>query len=167
MRSISARNKGIIIGVLMVAICLVMFYMLHKSLQGRNEYVVFAIYIAGICWSLLDHKSQYKADSFKEYFSTGFKTFIVPCLLMVLFVYIFNKLNPQIRDSMISENNNLLQQDGSRTPAEVQANADKIKELYIPFTLLATTIKYLFMGALVTLVGAGFLSSKPAQATRL
>lgn len=143
----------------MIATCLVMFYGLHKSLQGRNEYIVFALYIAGIGWCLADYHRQPNSKKFKDYFSAGFKTFIVACLMMVVFVYIFNKLNPQIRDAMIAENNKLVTEVGSRTPAEVQANAEKIKELYLPFTLLATILKYLFLGALVTLVGSGFLSS--------
>ncbi len=150
----------------MVITSLVMFYGMHISLQGRNEYIVFALYIAGICWCLADYHRQRNNKTFKDYFSAGFKTFIVACLMMVVFVYIFNKLNPQIRDAMIAENNKLVSEVGSRTPAEVQANADKIKELYLPFTLLATTLKYLFLGALITVVGAGFLSSRGADSNR-
>ncbi|MEO7264511.1 MAG: DUF4199 family protein [Ferruginibacter sp.] len=166
MDKISERNKGLITGILMVATSLLLFYVLHKSLQGRNEYIIFALYIAGICWCLADYHRQSNNKKFKDYFSAGFKTFIVACLMMVVFAYIFNKLNPQIRDTMIAENNDLVLKSGSRTPAEVQANGDKIKELYLPFTLLATTLKYLFLGALITMVGAGFLSSRAADANR-
>jgi hypothetical protein len=166
MHKISERNKGLVTGFVMVVTSLLMFYGLHKSLQGRNEYIVFALYIAGICWCLADYHRQQNSKKFKDYFSAGFKTFIVACLMMVVFVYIFNKLNPQIRDAMIAENNKLVSEVGSRTPAEVQANADKIKELYLPFTLLATTLKYLFLGGLITMVGAGFLSSRAAESNR-
>ncbi len=166
MHKISERNKGLITGILMIATSLVIFYVLHKSLLGTNEYIVFALYIAGLCWSLFDYHQQSNSKKFKDYFSAGFRTFIVACLLMVVFVYIFNKLNPQIRDAMIAENDKLVSEVGSRTPAEVQANADKIKELYLPFTLLATTLKYLFIGALISVVGAGFLSNRAAESNR-
>ena len=162
MVDISERNKGLLTGAVMILVCLILFYLLHQQITRTNEYLVFAIYIAGICWSLVAYHRKQTSKTFKDYFSAAFKTFVVASLLIVLFIFIFNKLNPQIRDKMIAENNALLIKDGSRTPAEVQANAAKVKELYLPFTLMATTIKYLFLGALISVVGAGFLSSKKA-----
>ncbi len=163
MKNISSRNKGIITGLLMSAVLLLLFYGLHKPVTGNTEFIIYAVYIAGILWSLFDYKKTAPANAkFKDYFSAGFKTFIVVVLIMVLFTFIFYKFNLQLRDGPIEENNRLLLKEGNKTPAEIAANAEQLKKLFMPVMIGIATFKYLFLGALISLIGAGFLSQKAA-----
>jgi hypothetical protein len=79
---------------------------------------------------------------------------------MVIFTYIFYKFNTQYRDNGIAENNKLLLQEGNHTPAEIENNALQLKKIFMPMMLGINTFKYLILGVLVTVVGAGFLSKK-------
>jgi hypothetical protein len=126
--------------------------------NGSNQYMVLLLFIAGIAWTLLDFRQTVRDTAgFKDYFSEGFKCFIVITLLMVIYTFAFYKLNPQIMENGIKENNILVMKEGNHTPAEIEENANKLRNIFMPMMLAINTMKYLFLGALVSLVGAGFL----------
>jgi Protein of unknown function (DUF4199) len=161
MANISARNKGIITGFVMIGIWLLLFYGLHKPVIGTTEYYIYVIYIAGITWSLFNYKKTAVGDEkFKDYFSVGFRTFIIVVLMMAIFAFIFYKFNVQLRDGPIAENSQLLLKQGNKTPAEIEANAALLRKIYLPMMTGITTFKYLLIGATIAAVVSGFLSRK-------
>ena len=143
----------------MVITALLLFYVFKLPAIGTGQYLVWAIYTAGIIWALMNHK-QGVEQTFKAYFSEGFKAFIVAVLLIIVYTFIFYKMNPQIVEKMISDNNALIVKEGNHTPAEMQENADKFRSIFIPGILMTNTLIYLVIGALVSVIGAGFLSQK-------
>jgi glycerol uptake facilitator-like aquaporin len=160
MKNISAKYIGLITGALMVLVSLVMFYQFHYPDTGTVKYVCYSIYTFGIIVSLLNFKKDNGEKDFKDYFSEGFKTFVVVCLIMALFTWVFYKMNPQIFDKIIAEINKINAQDPNKTTQEVIENGEKIRSIRIPMTVAINTIMYMVIGALVTLIGAGFLSQK-------
>jgi hypothetical protein len=162
MNKISATYKGVITGFLIVLVSLLMFYILKFPVTGNNQFVPLVIFIAGIVWSLFSFRDRSSPEeiTFKNFFSEGFKTFIVVTLIMALYTFVFYKLNPQILENSLKENNELILKEGNHTAAEIDANNIKLRNIFMPMMLAINTIKYLFLGALVTLIGAGFLSSK-------
>lgn len=161
LKDLNATKKGLITGMVMIGLALFFFYVLKMPINQKEQYVIFTVYIAGIAWSLLSHK-QISAENknFKSYFSTGFKTFIVVTLLMVLYTFIFFKFNTAYRDAGIAENNELLMKEGNHTAAEIERNANQLKQIFMPVMVGIATFKYLILGALVTLIGSGYLSRK-------
>lgn len=160
MKKINATYKGIIIGALMIVLSVIFFYLLKFPVNGDNQLVILIIYLLGIIWSQFSLKKKGGIYSFKEYFSEGFKTFIVVTLFMVVYTFIFYKLNTQILENVIKENNVLILKNGDHMPAELPANADKLRNIFMPMMLAINTIKYLLLGAIVSLIGAGFFSQK-------
>ena len=160
MRNISAKYIGLLTGGLMVLTSLVMFYQFHYPDTGTVKYVCFSIYTIGIIISLLNFKNNNSNKDFKDYFSEGFKTFVVITLIMAIFTWVFYKMNPQIFDNIINEINKINALDPNKTPQEVIENGEKIRSVRIPMTVAITTMMYMVMGALVTLIAAGFLSQK-------
>lgn len=161
LQNLNATKKGLIIGLVMIVLSLLFYYVLKMPLNQKDQYVLFTVYIAGIAWSLFSFKQTSAAiKNFKSYFSTGFKTFIVVTLLMVLYTAIFFLFNTAYRDSGIAENNKMLLQQGNHTPAEIESNAKQLKQIFMPVMLGIATFKYLILGALVTAIGSGFLSQK-------
>lgn len=143
----------------MVLATVVFFYGLKYSITGQNQFVVLGVFVIGVIASLLIfHKNIAEPQSFKTYFAEGFKAFIVATLIMVLFTFIFYKLNPQIMENGIAENNLLIQAEGNHTPQEIEGNSQKLRDIFIPMMLGITTVKYLILGALISLIGAGFLA---------
>jgi phosphatidylserine synthase len=160
MKHISAKYIGLITGGLMVLVSLLMFYQFHLPDTGTVKYVCYSIYTIGIIVALFNFKTNNDDKEFKDYFSEGFKTFVVVCLIMALFTWIFYKMNPQIFDNIINDINKINAQDPNKTPQEVIENGEKIRSIRIPMTVAINTILYMIMGAFVTLVGAGLLSQK-------
>ena len=160
MRNISAKYIGLITAALMVITALILFYMLKLPSIGKGQYLVWAIYSSGVIWSLMLYKQHLEDQSFKAYFSQGFKTFIVAALIIIVYTFIFYKMNPQIVEKMISDNDALILKEGNHTPAEMQENADKFRSIFIPGMLMTNTLIYLVIGALISVIGAAFLSQK-------
>ncbi len=159
MKNISAKYIGLITGSLIVLVSLMMFYQFHFPDTGIVIYVRFTIFTIGIIFTLLIYKNQNaETRNFKDYFSEGFKTFVIVVLIMAIFTIVFYKFNPQIFESKLLEINKYNALDTSKTPAEVIENGNKLKSVFLPMTVAITTILYLVIGALVSLIGAGFLS---------
>lgn len=159
MKNISSKNIGILTGSLMVATFLVMFYVLKLPDTGAVTYTCYGIYIVGILTALIIHKNNTATDkNFKAFFAEGFKVFVIAVLFMAIFYIIFYKLNTQIRDLKIIEINSFNSNDPNKTTKEVIENGEKLKNIFIPMTVAINTFLYLVLGALVTALGAGFLS---------
>lgn len=159
MKNISTTYKGVITGTLMIVLSLLFFYIMKLPANGKNQYIILIVFIAGILWSLISFKLNGPPTlTIKNYFSEGFKTFIVVTLFMAVFTFIFYKLNPQIMENGILENNALILKDGNKTPAEINENADKMRSIFIPMMLAINTIKYLLLGTLISIIAGGFLS---------
>jgi glycerol uptake facilitator-like aquaporin len=160
MKNISAKYIGLITGGLMVLVSLLMFYQFHYPDTGTVKYVSYSIYTFGIIVSLLNFKNNNGDKDFKDFFSEGFKTFVVVALIMAIFTFVFYKINPQIFEKTIEEINKINSLDTSKTPAEVIENGNKIRSIKLPMTVAMNTIIYMILGALISLIGAGFLSQK-------
>ena len=145
----------------MIGLALFFFYELKKPFDSSYQFIIYTVYSAGIIWCLLDFKRTAPADSkFKDFFSAGFKMFVIVTLLMVFFVLIFFYLNPQITETRLAENNKLLLAEGNHTPVEIEKNANEMKRIFIPMMLGITTFMYLFLGALITAITSAFLIQK-------
>lgn len=145
----------------MVAASLILFYILHFPENGKNQYFIYGIYTIGILVGLFFfHQNNHEESNFKNYFSEGFKVFVVVTLIMAVFTFIFYKINPQILENALVEINSYNAKDADKTPAEVTANAEKLRGIFIPMMIATTTVKNLVLGALITIVAAGFLSQK-------
>ena len=162
MRSISSKYIGIITGIAMVLVSLLMFYVLKFPAfgEGQRQYFVWTVYVAGIICSLVAFKAKPGEHSFKEYFSEGFKTFIVAALIIVVYSFIFHKLNPQILEKAIADNNAMAIKEGTHTAPEIADNAEKLRKIFIVGILMTNTVIYLLLGSLVSMIGGGILSQK-------
>lgn len=155
-----AQKIGLGTGISMVVISAVAFYAFHVPYQSKFPIVLYSIYTIGILFSLISFHRQSTGAKFKEYFSEGFKTFIIAVLLIVIYTFVFVKMNPNMIDGFIEENNRQLAAQGNRTPAEIAENATNIRSMFLLTMVTGTMIIYLIIGALVSLVGAGFLSQQ-------
>ena len=161
MKTLKVQYIGLITAALMIAVSLIAFYVLRLPVESNFQWMVYLIFVGGIVWSLLSlFKSDITAKSFKDYFSTGFKTFVIVAFLMALFTYVFFTINIDFRDAKIIENNKLLLAEGNHLPKEIEENAKQLKKLFMPIMISSAMFRYLIIGALVSVIGAGFLSTK-------
>lgn len=152
MRELNATYKGLVTGLIMVAISLGIFYY-KKSFDNNLQYITYAVYIAGIAWTLISYsRLEHAIRSFRNYFSQGFKCFIVVTLVMVSFTYIFIKSDPSLKEEMANNYKIGLEKKGNLTPAEVDKNVIYAKEYYVTMLTSGAIFGYLVIGILITAI---------------
>lgn len=161
MQNLKAAHIGLVTGLLMVAASLLSFYVLKNPVESNFQFVIYILFTLGILLSLVVYsKTNNGKDGFKDYFSTGFKTFVVMALLMAVFTFIFFSLNTDFRDSKIADNTKLIIAEGNHLPNEIAENEKKLKQMFLPIMVSSAVFRYLIMGAVITVIAAGFLSQK-------
>jgi len=145
----------------MIVACVICYFGLKIPFNSKEQFIVLAIYAAGIVWSLVAFNSANTGEKkFKAYFQAGFKTFIVVTLLMVIYCIVFYTFNTGMRDTWIENNNQMLLKEGNHTPAEIAENAKQMKSIFLPMMVGIYLFKHLIIGVLVTAVATGFLISQ-------
>lgn len=136
-------------------------YYTKGSFENNLKYVAHAIYVAGILWTLMSFKNNAsEGTSFKNYFSEGFKSFIVVTFVMVLFTLIFTKMHPELKEQNAIINRADLVSRGNYTPQEIDKMVLQAKEYYVTLQVSMAIFGYLVIGVIVTLVGSVALSRK-------
>ena len=159
MKQPTPTQKGLITGVLMIIASLLSYYILKNPVESYFQFIIYSLFTGGIVWSLIAHSKKYgNTISFKDYFSVGFKTFIVVTLLMAGFAYIYFSFNTEFRDSKIAENSKMLLMQGDHLPKEIEENANQLKKMFLPLMISSAVFRYLILGALITAITGGYLS---------
>ena len=152
MRELNATYKGLVTGIVMVALSLGIFYA-RKSFDNDLQYLTYAVYIAGILWTIVSYsRLPHAIRTFRNYFSQGFKCFIVVTLVMVSFTYIFLKADPSLKEKMAQNYRVELMKKGNLTPAEIDKNVEYAKDYYVTMFTSASIFWYLAIGAIVTTI---------------
>ncbi len=161
MGKITASKKGLVTGALMLVLSILFFFILKKPIASEYQFAIWSIYTIGIIWSVFSFsKSATPQTKFKEYFSVGFKTFIVATFIMILFTWVYYLTHPEIANQFIIENNAALLKEKNHTFNEIEENAKQFKRMFIPMNLMIRTLMYLILGALISAISAGFLQGK-------
>lgn len=161
MKLITPTQKGVITSAVMILASLFSLYILKNPVEGSFQLVIYLLFCGGIIWSILTYSiSDTPKKTFNNYFSIGFKTFVVVSLLMAVFTGIYFYLNPEINNNSIAENSRLLLKEGNHLPKEIEENAKELKKWFLPLMISLAIFKYLFIGAFVSLVAAGILGKK-------
>jgi len=160
MKPISAKNKGLITGTAMILISIAIFF-IKKNFENSLQYITYTTYVAGIVWTLLSFKKETSnTATFKQYFAEGFKCFIVVTLLMVLFTLVFLLLHPELKEQMAVMMRSEISKLKDITPLDIENRVASAKKAFIPSLLIGAVFGYLAIGALISVIGAGFLSSQ-------
>jgi hypothetical protein len=158
MQNISSRNKGLITGAVMIlfSVCI---YLVKKDFENSLQYITYAMYVSGILWALLSFKKETGGTAnFKQYFSEGFKCFIVVSLLMVLFTLVFILMHPEMKDQMAAARRAELATMKDITPLDIENRIAMEKKAFLPSLLISAVFWYLAIGALISATAGAFLS---------
>lgn len=160
MTNLKPLHIGLITAMVMMALSLLFFYTLRLPVNGSNQFAIMSVYAIGIIITLLAYKMQYADATFKPLFQQGFKMFIIVTLVMVIYTFVFYKLNPQILEEKIAESNKMIAAAGDHTLKEIEDNANKVRSIFMPMMLSITIFKNIILGALVTVITSALLSKK-------
>ncbi len=163
MKNLNATSKGLLTGVIMILVS-IGIYFYRGNFENKLQYITYAVYIAGIIWTLLDfRKSGPQPITFKHLFSQGFRCFVVVTFMMVVFTWVFLWLNPGLKEEMAVQYRSDLQLKANYTATEIDDMVGKAKEYFVTMLVSMAIFGYLAIGALVTVIASGFLSQKKFQ----
>ena len=163
MKKLSPAIIGIITGAVMILISIGIFSA-KGSFENKLQYFAYAVYILGIIWAVSKYNPPTEEQrKFKSYFNQAFKCYIVVTLLMVIFTFVFLKLNPQMKTEMATNYKAELEKGGNLTPAEIDARVQGAKDYYVTMLISVTSFGYLIIGSLISLVVALFFSLRKVE----
>lgn len=161
MKQLKVQYIGLITAGLMIGASLFSFYVLKNPVESNFQFIVYILFTAGIVWSLLNHSASENVNkNFKDYFSAGFKTFVIVALLMAIFTFIFFSFNTSFRDTKIAENTKMLIAQGDHLSNEIVENEKQLRKMFMPIMISSAVFRYLILGAIITAITGGFLSQK-------
>lgn len=152
---------GFAAGLLMIAISL-FGYANRDNTKLPIELLATLAFASGIILSVILYvRSSDTIIKFWDKFNTGFRSFIVSILVMVIFTYVFNKLHPEFREeSAAMEKTRISTTEKSKTPNEIDQYIADYKKGYITALVSKTIFGYLIIGAAVTAVTAAFTTRR-------
>ena len=162
----TSTTKGIITGLLMVAIGLALAFQDEKEGTAPAwQYAGTVVYALGIVWSVVAYAAKNKDSRFGELFQQGFRCFIVATLILAVYTFAYWKANPQQIDKIIeASKQERIQTAQDRTPAEIDQEAQQTRKYFIPFNISGMIFSNLLIGAVVTMATAGSLSLRNKNA---
>ena len=156
--NLSASKKGLITGLLMVAVGILLY--LNKVNESSGvQFIGYLIYGAGIVWTLVAFNQKAGGIvKFGELFNQGFRCFVVVTLLMAIFTFAFYKTNNELLDQKAAlTRQELLKTEKNRTPKEIDEMIENGKKNFAVFATSGAIFQYLFIGAIVTMATSGLL----------
>lgn len=156
---LSPLIKGIITAFIMMGVSLAAYYGLPTN--SPLHYIVFALYAAGIIWTLIAYKnSPAFSGKFGDSFNTGFRCFIVATLLMVLYTFAFNKMHPEFAEESARLYKEQLLKEKDKLPPNIEAETVRYKNGYIKAVVYGSIFGYLIIGAAVTAAASLILTRR-------
>ncbi|HEX6194207.1 MAG TPA: DUF4199 domain-containing protein [Chitinophagaceae bacterium] len=150
LQNISPAIKGLITAIIMIAVS---FALYNSKVTGSSPllYLPYLIYGLGIVWTLVSYKrSPAFTGKFKDLFSQGFKCFIVITLVMIVFIAIFLRMQPQFKEeSMKAYRETLIEQKSKQAP-EIDAEVARLEKQFNTSIISASIFGYLIIGCIVT-----------------
>ncbi len=160
MIKLNGTIKGLITGTLMIITSLLIYYA-KGNFSNNLQYIAYALYTGGIVWTLIDfHRSSLTSKKFGNYFSAGFKCFVMITLMMVLFTYFFLQAHPELKEEMVKMVRADLTTKGDKTPDEIESQVKMARNNFTTMMTSTAIFGYLIIGALITAVTSAFLIQK-------
>lgn len=157
---LSPAIKGLITAALMIAIFL-LIYQASKGSGSNLQYLVYAIYGAGIIWTLLAYRrSPAFTGKFGELFSQGFKCFVVVTLCVAVFYGVFNYLHPEFAEETAARYKEQLLKEKNKLPSEIDDAIATFKKQYTLKLVSGAIFGYLIIGAGVTAAVSALLTRR-------
>jgi hypothetical protein len=157
MTKITPLVKGLITGVILIGTNLLFNYTGYSN-ESVVRYLFYAIYAAGIAWTLIGYyRSPEYQPAFGKIFGQGFRSFIIITIIGVIFTGIYYKMHPEIRDEQAIAYKAELVKRGGKTPAEIDKEVNEAKDRFVTTNIYFAAIGSVILGAIFTSAGAGLL----------
>lgn len=159
-RTIPPALKGLVTAILMIGLVL-FIYSRGKSVDPRLQYLIYAIYGAGVIWTLIAYRNSSSfTGRFGSLFNQGFRCFIVVTLSIVLFTAIFSNMHPEFAEESGEAYRLELIKQKDKTPDQIEKETADYKKQYTVRLISVSIFGYLIIGAGITALGSALLTRR-------
>lgn len=146
---------GTLTGICMIAAILAGY---QEFLTDVNtaQWIAYGVYAMGVTAGIYLNKAG--LHHFGEFFSQGFRTFIVTTLLLVIFTAFFNYLHPEIAAQSADLYKTELIKEQNRTPVEIEKDVKLYRDGFATAIISRSIFGYLVFGALVAATSSFLLT---------
>ncbi len=161
MQNKQTSRIALIGGATIVALICALVFLFKMPYTGGPQGIALSVYVGFIFYIVFAFsKRQQESEGLKVLFYQGFRGFLIMALFIVLFTFVFYKLNNSFLENGIAANTQLIREQGNRTEAEILENNQKLRNIFMPMMLSVTTVILLILGALSSLVAAALFKKK-------
>ena len=160
LQNISPAIKGLITAIVMITVTFALYYGKAKG-NSPLIYLPYIIYAIGIVWTLVSYRqSPAYTGKFKDLFSQGFKCFIVTTLVMISFMAIYLRLQPQFKEDSARAYREYFVKEKSKQAPEIDAEVERHKKQFNTAIISMQIFGYLIIGAIVTAGSSALLTRR-------
>ena len=154
-------TKGITISLFIIFLS-VFFYFLGAGMQGWPQYLIYAVYAAGIMWSCVTYGKQLNGNlTFGNAFAHGFKVAAVVTVLMIGFTLAISAFSPEMKEKTLEAVRSEMAKNPGVTPDMIEKTTAIYTRWFTPILIGSALLGYLFLGLLASLAGAAVTKKKP------
>lgn len=135
----------------MITVLLLGYYKVSFD-EITAQWTAYGIYAVGVSAAIYLNRAG--SEKFGDYFSQGFKSFIVITLLLVIFTGIFNYLHPEIAAANADAYRVSLQNAQNRTPDEIEQDVKLYREGFGTAIISRSIFGYLVFGAMASSISS-------------
>lgn len=154
-------TKGIIIALIIMVLHIITFFS-GFSIDGWTQYVIYAVFIAGIIASCIIYGKQMNGNvTFGNTFAHGFKVTAVVAVLMVAFFLLFTAVFPEVKEKMLETVKEKMSTDPRLTQDKIDQAMENSQKSFTVFMIAGTLFGNIFIGLLASLIGAAVTKRNP------
>jgi hypothetical protein len=157
-------TKGLIIGLVLIAISVVMqLVIVDLEKMQKLNWVSFLLILAGIVWACFGYAKEMNGNvTFGNVFAHGFKTTAVLTLIMLAYTVLsLTILFPEMKEKAIELARTQMEEQGKLSETQIDQAVSMTEKFFMPFAIGGVIITYLVMGAIASLIGAAIAKKNP------
>ena len=161
MQQTSTITKGLIIGLIMIASGLAIYFS-GMSLNSPLRWVTYCIFLIGIIVSIMQYGKEVNHNAtFGNYFAHGFKISATVTIIMIIYIIIFVSLFPEMKEKALDEARKAIDERGNVSDDQKTQALEMTKKLFTVFLIAGTLIYNLIVGVIASLIGAALTKKDP------
>lgn len=153
-------TKGLIIGLIMVAIGLV--FQVLDIYERWVQWATLGLYLITIIWACVSYANDMEGNiTFGKVFGHGFKTAAIVALIAIAAFAITYVIMPEIKDKAIEKAREEMAKNPQMTDEMVDQAIGMTDKFFFLFGVVGSLFAYAFMGVIGSLIGAGVAKKNP------
>jgi hypothetical protein len=155
-------TKGLVIGLIMVAIGLV--FQVLDIYERWVQWVTLCLYLIAIIWACVSYAKDMEGNiTFGKVFGHGFKTAAIVALIAIAAFAITYLIMPEIKDKALEKAREQMAQNPQMTEEMVDQAIAMTGKFFFLFGVVGALFGYAFIGLIGSLIGAGVAKKNPNQ----